>query len=176
MNRPTAIYSAARCARSTVRDRQRKRAGLHADDARRRGALKISARRWPQAKRVAVVCGGGNNGGDGYVLARLAQPRARSAGARRDCRRTADGRRARAQDDGWRRRSAHPFAADALAGSDVIVDALLGIGLRAAAPETLAVIQAINAARRPVLALDIPSGVDADSGAVHGAAVRADSR
>ena len=71
--------------------------------------------------------------------------------------------------------SAHPFAADALSGSDVIVDGLLGIGL-AGAPraETLAVIRAINAARRPVLALDIPSGVDADSGAVHEAAVRAE--
>ena len=62
-----------------------------------------------------------------------------------------------------------------LSGSDVIVDGLLGIGLTGAPrPETLAVIRAINAAQRPVLALDIPSGVDADTGAVHEAAVRAD--
>jgi NAD(P)H-hydrate epimerase len=57
----------------------------------------------------------------------------------------------------------------------VVVDALLGTGFRPPArPETLAVIHAINAAKRPVLALDIPSGVDADSGAVHEAAVRAE--
>ena len=87
---------------------------------------------------------------------------------------TGDARRA--QDD-WVASGgpAHPFAADALAGGDVIVDALLGIGLTGAPrPETIAVIEAINAARRPVFALDIPSGVDADTGAVHGAAVRAD--
>src|SRR4029079_10745434 len=71
--------------------------------------------------------------------------------------------------------SAHPFAGEALSGSDLIVDALLGIGLTGAPrPEALAVIRAINAAKRPVLALDIPSGVNADSGAVHEAAVRAE--
>src|SRR6185369_16830685 len=70
---------------------------------------------------------------------------------------------------------AHPFAAEALSGCDLIVDGLLGIGFRPPArPETLAVIRAINAARRPVLALDIPSGIDADSGAVQDEAVRAD--
>jgi NAD(P)H-hydrate epimerase len=70
---------------------------------------------------------------------------------------------------------AHPFAADALAGCDLIVDGLLGTGFRPPArPESLAVIRAINAARRPVLALDIPSGVDADSGAVVEDAVRAE--
>src|SRR6185369_12640599 len=133
--------------------------------------------RWPQAKRLAVVCGGGNNGGDGYVLARLAQASGLEAmvlAATPPDRLTGDARRA--QDD-WVAAGgpAHPFAAEALAGGDVIVDALLGIGLTGPPrAETIAVIEAINAARRPVLALDIPSGVDADTGAVHGAAVRAD--
>jgi NAD(P)H-hydrate epimerase len=71
--------------------------------------------------------------------------------------------------------SAHPFAADALSGSDLVVDALLGIGLTGAPrPEAAAVIRAINTAKRPVLALDIPSGVNADTGAVLAGAVRAE--
>ena len=166
----------ARC----LRDREAARAGLHADDARRRRPRSsCCAARWPQARRVAVVCGAGNNGGDGYVLARLAQAAGLetlvlAADAARQAR---PAMRAAHRKNGWPRAgSAHPFAADALSGSDVIVDGLLGIGLPSAAPrpETLAVIRAINAAQRPVLALDIPSGVDADSGAVHEEAVRAE--
>jgi NAD(P)H-hydrate epimerase len=178
MNRPTAIYSAGQVrALDRFEIEQRKVAGYTLMTRAAEAALKILRARWPQAKRVAVVCGGGNNGGDGYVLARLAQVAGLEAlvlAATPPDRLTADARRA--QDD-WVAAGgpAHPFAADALAGGDVIVDALLGIGLAGAPrPETIAVIEAINAARRPVLALDIPSGVDADTGAVHGAAVRAD--
>ena len=142
------------------------------------GALKLLRARWPQARRVAVVCGGGNNGGDGYVLARLAQ---RLRDSKRWCSRRRPRTSSRVMRVARRKNAlaagghAHPFAGDALSGSDLIVDGLLGTGLRApSAPDTLAVIRAINAARRPVLALDIPSGVDADSGAVHEVAVRAE--
>jgi len=140
-------------------------------------ALTLLRARWPQARRVAVVCGAGNNGGDGYVLARLAHAAGLEvlvlAAASPD-KLTGDARRAQEE---WLAAGgrAHPFAADALSGSDVIVDGLLGTGFRPPArAETLAVIQAINGARRPVLALDIPSGIDADSGAVKEEAVRAD--
>ena len=71
--------------------------------------------------------------------------------------------------------AAQPFVAGALAGAEVIVDGLLGTGLTGAPrTETMEVIRAINAANLAVLALDLPSGLDADSGAVRGAAVRAD--
>ena len=77
MNRPTAIYSAAQVrALDTWEIEKRRVPGFTLMTRAAEGALKVLRARWPQAKRVAVVCGAGNNGGDGYVLARLA----RSAG------------------------------------------------------------------------------------------------
>ena len=67
------------------------------------------------------------------------------------------------------------YSAALLAQADVIVDALLGTGLTSTVRPPLAeAIDAVNACARPVLALDLPSGLNADSGAVMGAAVRAD--
>jgi hydroxyethylthiazole kinase-like uncharacterized protein yjeF len=178
MNRPTAIYSAAQVRALDAWEIEKRRVpGFTLMTRAAEGALKILRARWPQAKRLAVVCGAGNNGGDGYVLARLARDAGLEAlvlAAASPDKLSGDARRAQEE---WLATggSAHPFAADALSGSDLIVDALLGIGLTGAPrPETLSVIRAINAAKRPVLALDIPSGVDADSGAVAEAAVRAE--
>jgi len=178
LNKSTAIYSAAQVRALDAYEIEKRRVpGYTLMTRAAEGALKLLRARWPQARRVAVVCGAGNNGGDGYVLARLAQatgletlvlaavPPDKLAGDAR-----------RAQED-WLAAggNAHPFDSDALSGSDVIVDGLLGTGFRPPVrPDTLAVIRAINAARRPVLALDIPSGVDADSGAVGEEAVRAE--
>jgi NAD(P)H-hydrate epimerase len=178
MNRPTAIYSAAQVRALDAWEIEKRRVpGFTLMTRAAEGALKILRARWPQAKRVAVVCGAGNNGGDGYVLARLARLAGLEAlvlAAAPPDKLSGDARRAMEE---WLATggSAHPFAADALSGSDVIVDGLLGIGL-AGAPraETLTVIRAINAAKRPVLALDIPSGVNADTGAVSEAAVCAE--
>ncbi len=178
MHRPTAIYSAAQVRALDAWEIEKRRVpGFTLMTRAAESALKILTARWPQAKRVAVVCGAGNNGGDGYVLARLARAAGLDAlvlAAAPPDKLAGDARRAQEE---WLATggSAHPFAADALSGSDLIVDALLGIGLSGAPrPETLAVIRAINAAKRPVMALDIPSGVNADSGAVHEAAVRAE--
>jgi ADP-dependent NAD(P)H-hydrate dehydratase / NAD(P)H-hydrate epimerase len=178
MSRPTAIFSAAQVRALDAWEIEKRRvAGFTLMTRAAEGALKVLRARWPQARRVAVVCGAGNNGGDGYVLARLARAAGLDAlvlaAAPPD---KLDGDARRAQEE-WLATggSAHPFAADALSGCDVIVDALLGIGLTGAPrPQTLAVIRAINAAKRPVLALDVPSGVNADSGAVHETAVRAE--
>jgi NAD(P)H-hydrate epimerase len=132
--------------------------------------------RWPQACSLVVVCGGGNNGGDGYVLARIARdahlhvhlvalepPRAGSD-AEHAC-------------SDWVATGGTVLAGDApLPPADVIVDAIFGTGLTRA-PEGIAQrwIEAINASGRPVLALDVPSGVNADSGDAPGVAVRADA-
>jgi ADP-dependent NAD(P)H-hydrate dehydratase / NAD(P)H-hydrate epimerase len=178
MIRPTAIYSAAQArALDAYEIDQRGVPSYSLMTRAAESALRVLKSRWPQARRIAVVCGGGNNGGDGYVVARLA----RSAGLEtRVLAATAaeklggDARRAHA-DLLAAGGAVQAFAADALADCDVIVDGLLGIGLKGPPrPESLAVIGAINAAHRPVLALDIPSGLDSDSGAVVADAVRAD--
>lgn len=132
-------------------------------------------RHWPQARCIAILCGGGNNGGDGYVLARLLQAdgcqvRVFALTAAR----THEAQRAAAE---WMEAGGRiePIDAETEFGSfDLLVDAIFGIGL-ARAPEGLAarVIGAINASDAPVLALDLPSGLDADSGAAPGACVRA---
>jgi NAD(P)H-hydrate epimerase len=74
MNRPTAIYSAAQVrALDQFEITKRRVPGFTLMTRAAEAALRLLRARWPQARRVAVVCGGGNNGGDGYVLARLAQ-------------------------------------------------------------------------------------------------------
>jgi hydroxyethylthiazole kinase-like uncharacterized protein yjeF len=178
MNRPTAIYSVAQVRALDAFEIEKRQVPSYTLMTRAaQGALAILRARWPQARRIAVVCGAGNNGGDGFVLARLARAEGLDAlvlATTPPDKLQGDARRAQSE---WLAAGgpAHPFAADALSGSDVVVDGLLGIGLTGPPrPETLVVIRAINAARRPVLALDLPSGLDADTGAVHEAAVRAD--
>jgi ADP-dependent NAD(P)H-hydrate dehydratase / NAD(P)H-hydrate epimerase len=130
----------------------------------------------PRARRIAIICGEGNNGGDGYVLARLARtdgldPWVMAPGSRVP---TGDAAAARRQCEAAGV-AIDAFAAAKLRGVDAIVDALFGIGLaRPVAGEWRVVIDAINASGRPVMALDIPSGLNADTGAVMGAAVQAE--
>lgn len=134
-------------------------------------AWRCALKHWPQAQRIAVACGPGNNGGDGYVLARLAQEAGRavcvlrlgepvSELARRACADYLD---------------AGGGIETELGECDLIVDALFGIGLsRAPGADAATLIEAINAHRAPVLALDVPSGIDAKTGDALGAAVYAD--
>ncbi len=140
-------------------------------------ALRCLRTRWPVAQRMVIVCGPGNNGGDGYVLARLA----RAAGltvtvlaASPPDRLKADAREA---SQAWLAcgGQAHPYESRLLEHDGIIVDALLGTGLHGEVREQmLRVIRDINTAGRPVLALDVPSGLDSDTGMPLGDAVRAD--
>jgi NAD(P)H-hydrate epimerase len=132
---------------------------------------------WPAAHRIAVLCGPGNNGGDGYVLARLAHERRLHVDALSlvdPTKLTGDARRA--HDDfvkaGGR---VERWASGRSLAADVIVDAIFGTGLaRAVAADYASCIDAINASGRPVFSLDIPSGLHSDTGEVLGAAVKAD--
>jgi hydroxyethylthiazole kinase-like uncharacterized protein yjeF len=131
--------------------------------------------------RVAIVCGKGGNGGDGFVVARwlrraghrvevflLARPdelRGDAALKHREMERRAIRTRV-VQDD--------TDLARALADADLVVDALLGTGARGAlAPAIARAIEQINASGRPVVSLDIPSGLPADGEAPAGPVVRA---
>ena len=140
-------------------------------------ALRYLRQRWPTAHRIVIVCGAGNNGGDGFVLGRFAQAAGLTVAVlsavapeklRGDARQACDDFKASGG-------SLRPFAAERLAEGDVIVDALLGTGLQGEVRAELAeAIHAINASDQPIFALDVPSGLDSDTGMPHGETVRAD--
>ena len=139
-------------------------------------ALACLRRVWPDADRMAILCGAGNNAGDGYVLA----ARARSAGMQVSVMALTDpsrlqGAAAQAFAEFASGGGSHgAFDAAAAVSSPLVVDALLGTGIARDVDGALRdCIEAVNAAGRPVFALDLPSGLDADTGLVRGAAVRA---
>jgi ADP-dependent NAD(P)H-hydrate dehydratase / NAD(P)H-hydrate epimerase len=144
-------------------------------------AFGLLRRTWPAARQVAIVCGAGNNGGDGYVLALLAAhaglhpmlyASAPPASLQGDALLMAE----RAQAEGVEVVDlSEQFALPDFQDADVVVDALLGTGLRGpvrASLETL--VESINRSGKPVLSLDIPSGLNADSGTASGVVIRAD--
>ena len=132
-------------------------------------------RRWPESGALTVFTGRGNNAGDGYLVATLAhkagwQVRVLAVGDPAGLTGDAASAHAEALEAGV---TIESWAAQPLKG--VILDALLGTGLGGDVREPyLSAIQAINASKLPVAAVDIPSGLCADTGHVLGEAVRAD--
>ncbi|MBL0041223.1 MAG: NAD(P)H-hydrate dehydratase [Xanthomonadales bacterium] len=128
--------------------------------------------RWPEARRLLVICGSGNNGGDGYVVATLARAQGLSVsllqvGA------VPTGEPAAQAVAQWNDVIGAGTDGD-LPEADLIVDALFGIGLdRAPEGAIAALIAAINGHAAPVFALDVPSGLNADSGHAPGVCVQA---
>ncbi len=156
---------------------------------RRAGAAALAAirERWREARTLSAVCGAGNNGGDGYVVARLAHqlgwdvrvyPVAPPAGLKGDALTAYEDFRAAGGE-------ILDFVPVDFEGAEILVDGLLGTGLdREVRGLYVEVIRAVNrysargaAPGRPygrVVALDIPSGLHADTGTALGAAIRAD--
>jgi len=130
---------------------------------------------WPQARRIVVVCGPGNNGGDGYVLATQALTAGRDACVVRLDAHAPRTDAAQATCAAFEAAGGRTLPFDGtLPAADLLVDALFGIGLsRVPDDATAALIEAINAAGVPVLALDTPSGLSGDRGSAEGIAVRA---
>jgi hydroxyethylthiazole kinase-like uncharacterized protein yjeF len=143
-----------------------------------RAAFNLLQRKWPEAKKILIVTGKGNNAGDGFVLARLAvesrfkvtlcalvEPLETSGDAL----------------TAWHEiphRAIHLLPVNQLRFSefDLIVDAMLGTGIKGPLREPFhSVIKHINGNKVPVLALDIPTGVEADTGFVNSEAVKATS-
>src|SRR5262245_59876959 len=130
---------------------------------------------------VAVVCGKGGNGGDGFVVARWlkrhgARPTVLLVHPPAEIRGDAGGKLAELRRAGIRPRplSDAGAVADTLGRAHLVVDALLGTGSRGAPEGAVSrAIELINAAGRPVVALDIPSGLSANTGGHEGPVIRA---
>jgi len=140
-------------------------------------AFSIFKSRWPKARRIIVLSGTGNNGGDGYVLARLAY----LAGIEVTVLQIGDTAKlkgdARIAYDAMTEVGllTQVFTEKKLSIVDVVVDALLGTGLdRIVLGQWREVIEALNRCTCPILSVDIPSGLHADTGTVLGVAVQAD--
>ena len=150
-----------------------------------RAVVEEIAARWDglAGLRVVVVCGKGNNGGDGYVVARLLHQNAAQVDLFLISQRAAvsgdaadhllETERAGVKLNEFSERSIKGLS-NALEACDLAVDALLGIGLRNGPRDNAELaIDSMNASGRPIVAVDIPSGVDADTGMTPGKSVRA---
>lgn len=142
-----------------------------------RAAFQTLLQYWPEVEHITVLCGAGNNAGDGYIIAALAAQKRIPV----DVFFVADPERL--QGDA---RTAYEFAcregvivqpyAKGQRLDGVLVDALLGTGLRGEVRgDYVDAIESINRSQLPVLAVDIPSGLCADTGAILGSAVKADT-
>lgn len=140
--------------------------------------------RWPNVRQLIVLCGGGNNGGDGLVIARLAvqhdiavklvltgQPQ------------NLQGEAKQAVED-VQKAGIDIFSPENIQWKDpefettevVIVDALLGTGLSSEVAEPyLGLIEQANQSGLPILAVDVPSGLNASTGTIHGCSIQADA-
>jgi ADP-dependent NAD(P)H-hydrate dehydratase / NAD(P)H-hydrate epimerase len=129
--------------------------------------------------QVVVLAGTGDNGGDAlYAAARLARRGASVNVIQTGSRLHEGGWMALKMAGGWCGEDAGQVAANALAGADLIIDGILGIGGRGGLREPAATLAGLTARARAagaiVVATDLPSGVDADTGVVAGAAISAD--
>lgn len=152
-------------------------AGIELMQRAAQAAFDSLQRRWPQARRLVVIAGSGNNGGDAFLLARLARLAQFEVTvvAPGEC---SSGDAAEARSEWSRAGGAIEVAGPTtcLPQADVLVDGLFGTGIsRAPGGVAAQLIGQINAFEGPRLALDVPSGLDADKGIAPGPVVRADA-
>lgn len=150
-----------------------------------RAAFHVLCERWPHAKQITVLAGKGNNAGDGYVIAALAHIANRQVMVLQlgECTQLQGEAamcfgRAKALGVAIVEVSSHEELLDyqtLLLDSDVLIDALLGIGIRGVVQGLYAnLIAMVNELARPVLAVDVPSGLCPDTGQVLGISIRAE--
>jgi hydroxyethylthiazole kinase-like uncharacterized protein yjeF len=169
----TALLTAEEMGRADRLTIEKGVAGLTLMENAGRAVAEEVARRFPDAGTVAVLCGPGNNGGDGFVAARHLEEKGYKV------RLGFDGDPARLSKDAaaMAKRFAgtrEPLHENILSDADVVVDALFGAGLARPIEGALArLIESVNASGLPVIAVDVPSGIDGTTGEVRGTAVRA---
>lgn len=134
-------------------------------------------RRWPEARHIALLAGSGNNGGDAFLLGVLALRAGLTVDAivlAHDS--SGDALRARLAFVAASGRVVDAGGITAIGDAAVVVDGLFGTGLsRPVQGAAAALIERVNASGRPVLALDVPSGLNADTGALFDVAIHADA-
>lgn len=160
----------------TAIDQAAARSGIDSFTLMRNAGLAVTAaalRRFPDAARFVVLCGPGNNGGDGYVAARgLAESGADVTVFALGDATVLQGDAARARSE-WNGPVAALAAFDPQPG-DVVIDALFGAGLSRDLPgNVVQLIERVNASGLPVVAVDLPSGIDGRTGEIRGAAFAA---
>lgn len=171
------LYTAAQVSemdRCTIEEHQIAGATLMARAGR--AAFEALRHKWPGAENILVLAGIGNNAGDGFVIARLAHAAGLSVRVMMllDPQRLKGDALSAAQAMKEVGVAVEWYAADGLQWADVVVDAMLGTGLSGALREPFVdCIAELNASGRPVLAVDLPSGLNADTGQPMGAAVQA---
>jgi NAD(P)H-hydrate epimerase len=173
---PQALYTAQQT--REIDELASKQLGIPAATLMRRAgraALQIVQQQWPKAQKIVVVCGTGNNGGDGYEFARQAmqaglKPHIIQLGKPENfslLTKAAAGNYAALDGLVTQFETYLPEA-------DLVIDALFGTGLdRAVSGDYQRAVEAINQASCPVFAMDIPSGIHADTGNILGLAVKA---
>ncbi len=132
---------------------------------------------WPEATTILILCGPGNNGGDGYLVGCLAKEAGLQVKVCPVSHAPKPGTDAARAADAFKRAGGElcDFSPESIQHSDVIVDAMLGTGLNTTLrPELQNIVKQVNASGRAVLAVDLPTGVSADTGGVMGAAIQAD--
>jgi ADP-dependent NAD(P)H-hydrate dehydratase / NAD(P)H-hydrate epimerase len=145
--------------------------GLSLMEAAGRAVADEVSTRFPDARSVALLCGPGNNGGDGFVTARHLLDKGYTVrlGVKGDPSRLPHDAAAMAKR--WTG-AVGPLNTELLSRAEVVVDALFGAGLtRPIEGDYAALIDAVNDSGLPVIAVDVPSGVDGTTGAVRGVAV-----
>ena len=141
-------------------------------------AYEILKQHWPEAKTLCIVCGTGNNGGDGFVVARLAHEQGQQVEVLivGDANKIAGDALAAKQRLEGCGITTQVYGNGKLPLADLVVDAVFGTGLKGAVSgDAVHAIKAINQHGTPVFSLDIPSGLLADTGAVLGEVVHADA-
>lgn len=139
-----------------------------------RCALDMLNHIWPEVQKITVYCGAGNNGGDGYVLAALAKARCLPVSIIQLAEPESEPARRAFEYAKAESVEIHPFHGHVQPTEGVIVDALFGIGLnRPVSGRAEEAIDEINQSGLSVFAMDVPSGICADTGRVLGSAVKA---
>lgn len=138
-----------------------------------KGVTEEVVRRFARGSKVSVLCGPGNNGGDGFVCARSLRERGYQVRLALLCKLEELGPDAREMARRWDEQI-EPMVPRAIEGAEVIVDAILGSGLKGPVNGVVGqIIDQVNERELPVVAVDVPTGIDATFGNIQGVAFKA---